>query len=172
MNAAARYPNISRRMLAIAAKKARDAGIDVDDAHQELSLIAIENECNYDAGRGVARENYYIECLKIWILRQRSQTRHGVCLDDQESDVAEATIAGAAAGGEIAPSRFASDVDVDERIAILPDHLRVFGQRFVAGMSCKEAADDLGMTDRRARQVVEEIVEFFASNSSFQPSRF
>lgn len=168
----ANHPNLSPKMRAMAARLANKFGLEKEDVLQELEAIRIEHAGNYDLGIGASRETYYLSKLQGWCKGQRSEARFGFELDDEEkSDHVEAMIAGAAAGGEIAPSRFASDVDVDERIAILPDHLRAFGQRFVAGMSCKEAADDLGMTDRRARQVVEEIVAFFSvCTASAQPS--
>lgn len=172
----ARHPDLSDLQLAISARFANKYKLDTDDVRQELEIIKIECAGSFDAGRGTARESYYLKELENRCKRMRSQTRYGVELDSEEvSDAAqaeaEAAIANAKAGG-VAGWRVRSDEEAAERVDVLPEHLRAFGQRFAAGMSCKEAAEELGLTDRRARQVVEEIVEFFADNSSSQPSLF
>lgn len=164
----------SPRMRAMAVRMARQAGIEISDAHQQLELIAIEHAGSFDAGRGASRETYYLRKLDSWIKQQRAGMRFGVALDDDESAVeaVESAISAARAGASVADWRMHSDVDVNERVGVLPDHLRGFAQRFVAGLSCKEVAAELGLTDRRAQQAVAEIVAFFGNNNSTQPSLF
>lgn len=173
----ANYPTLSPRLRAMAARMARQAGIEISDAHQQLELIAIEFAGDFDAGRGASRETYYIKKLDAWIKQQRAGMRFGVALDDEEvSDAAEAEAAAAIAGirsGGVAEWRVRSDEEAAERIAVLPEHLRKFAQRVALGATCQEAAVDLGLTDRRARQAVAEIVAFFTvCTTGAQPSLF
>lgn len=173
MNAS--YPPLSPRVCAMAARMARLANIEISDAHQQLELIAIEFAGDYDAGRGAGRETFFLNKLAVWIKQQRAAMRFGVELDDEEvSDAAEAeaAIASARAGG-VADWRVRSDEEAAERIAILPEHLKKFAQRIVEGASCAKVAEELGLTNRRARQAVAELVEFFTANTTgAQPSLF
>lgn len=167
------HPNLSPKMCAMAARFANKFGIEKEDVLQELEAISIQYADNYNAGRGATRQTYYLSKLEGWCKGQRSQARFGFELDEEESDHAESMIAGAATGAQIAAWRMHSDIDVNERIGILPEHLRSFAQRFVEGLSCKEVAEDLGLTDRRARQTVAEIVDFFTVfPGGAQPSLF
>lgn len=166
------HPNLSPKMRAIAARFANKFGLEKEDALQELEAIRIKHAGNYDAGRGASRETYYLSKLEGWCKEQRSQARFGVELDEEESDHAESMIASATTGAQIAAWRMHSDIDVDERAGLLPAHLRPFAQRFLSGLSCKEVAEELGLTDRRARQAVDEIVAFFSVCTGAQPSLF
>lgn len=172
----ARYPDMSDLQLAMTARFANKYKLDTADVRQELEIIKIECAGSYDAGRGSARETYYLRELENRCKRTRAQTRHGVALDDEEvsgdAAEAEAAIARARAGG-VADWRVRSDEEAAERIAVLPEHLRKFAQRIVEGCSCKKAAEELGLTDRRGRQAVVELVEFFSANTTgAQPSLF
>lgn len=167
------HPNLSPKMRAIAARFANRFALEKEDVLQELEAIRIEHAGNYDAGRGAGRETYYLSKLEGWCKEQRSQARFGLELDGEESDYAESMIAGATTGAQVAAWRMHSDIDVNERAGLLPAHLRPFAQRFLSGLSCKDVARDLGLTDRRARQKVAEIVEFFSVRATgAQPSLF
>lgn len=168
------HPNLSPKMRAMAARFANRFCLEKEDALQELEAIRIEHAGNYDAGRGASRETYYLSKLEGWCKEQLSQARFGVELDEEEeSDRAESMIAGATTGAQVAAWRMHSDIDVNERAGLLPAHLRPFAQRFLSGLSCKDVAAELGLTDRRARQVVEEIVAFFSvCTAGAQPSLF
>lgn len=177
MNAAARYPTLTAKMLAMSARFARKYDLDIDDVRQELEIIKIKFAGSYDAGRGATRETYFLNKLEMRCVQMRAEMRFGVALDDEEvSDAAEAEAAAAIAGirsGGVAEWRVRSDEEAAERIAILPDHLRKFAQRVALGATCQEAAVDLGLTDRRARQAVAEIVAFFTvCTTGAQPSLF
>lgn len=171
----ANYPTLSPSMRAMAARFANVYGVEREDTIQQLELIAIEFSGDYDAGRGSRRETFLLGKLEGWCKRMRAQMRCGVELDNEEEavDAVEAAIVAARAGAKIPDWRVRGDEEADERIAVLPEHLRKFAQRVARGASCEEAAVDLGLTGRRARQAVAEIVAFFTEcTTGAQPSLF
>lgn len=183
MNASRYHPTLSRKLLATAARKARQAGVEVDDAHQQMEEIVLAHESDYDAGRGATRETFYLNKLDQWLIRQRSQMRFGTELD-READEGDYGAA-QAAQFEIEQLREEdaltvdhgwrdlSDADVDARLQGFSQQNRRIAALIVRGKSAEEAAEALGLTARRVRQVVEEIVELFSAGSvPVQPTLF
>lgn len=173
MNASRYHPTLSRKLLATAARKARQAGVEVEDARQQMEEIALRHESDYDAGRGATRETYYLNKLDQWLKEQRSQMRFGVELDrdGEEEDYGAAQ----AAQFEIEQLREEdalsvdhgwrdlSDEEVDARLQSFTQQNRRIAAMIIRGKSTEEAAEVLGLTARRVRQVVEEIVALFSA---------
>lgn len=171
MNASRYHPTLSRKLLATAARKARQAGVEVDDAHQQMEEIVLAHESDYDAGRGATRETFYLNKLDQWLIRQRSQMRFGTELD-READEGDYDAA-QTAQFEIEQLREEdaltvdhgwrdlSDEDVDARLQSFTQQNRRIAAMIIRGKSVEEAAEALGLTARRVRQVVQEIVETF-----------
>lgn len=184
MNAASRYPAISARMRAMAHRFAKVYELEVADLLQQLYIIIVENEANYDAGRGASRETYLINCMENYCKQERARMRFGVELDaaglEDDNGMAEAAEFEIA---QMVEEDALSVVDMSWRNASNPaaiEKLESFTQQnrriatlLIEGKSTREAAQELGLTARRVRQVVEEIVDIFRAGAvPVQPTLF
>lgn len=180
MNAASRYPAISHKMRAMAHRFAKLYELEVSDLLQQLYIIIVENRANYDAGRGATRETYFINCLENHCKQERSRQRFGVELDrhvqeedNGASELAQAEIAALREEEALTVDngwRDLSDEDVDARLQSFTQQNRRIAAMIIRGKSAEEAADALGLTARRVRQVIREIVEIF-QGGGFVPTQ-
>lgn len=166
---ASRYPAISARMRAMAHRFAKIYELEAADLQQQLYIIIVENEANYDAGRGASRETYLINCLENYCKQERARQRFGVELDRDGEE--EDNGAAQSAQFEIEQLREEDalsvdhgwrdlgDADVDARLQGFTQQNRRIAALIIRGKSTEEAAEALGLTARRVRQVIEEIVE-------------
>lgn len=171
-------------MRAMANRFAKLYELEAADLQQQLYIIIVENEANYDAGRGASRETYLINCMENYCKQERARMRFGVELDaaglEDDNGMAEAAEFEIA---QMVEEDALSVVDMSWRNASNPaaiEKLESFTQQnrriatlLIDGKSTREAAQELGLTARRVRQVVEEIVELFSAGSvPVQPTLF
>lgn len=181
---ASRYPAISARMRAMANRFAKLYELEAADLQQQLYIIIVENEANYDAGRGASRETYLINCMENYCKQERARMRFGVELDaaglEDDNGMAEAAEFEIA---QMVEEDALSVVDMSWRNASNPaaiEKLESFTQQnrriatlLIEGKSTREAAQELGLTARRVRQVIEEIVDLFSAGAvPVQPTLF
>lgn len=180
---ASRYPAISARMRAMAHRFAKIYELEAADLQQQLYIIIVENEANYDAGRGASRETYLINCLENYCKQERARQRFGVELDRDGEE--EDNGAAQSAQFEIEQLREEDalsvdhgwrdlgDADVDARLQGFTQQNRRIAALIIRGKSTEEAAEALGLTARRVRQVIEEIVDLFSAGAvPVQPTLF
>lgn len=170
---ASRYPAINARMQAMARRYAKVYELEADDVLQDLYIIIVEHEGCYDAGRGASRQTFLLDKLKWKCVQARSQMRFGVELDrdvqeedNGASELAQAEIAVLREEEALTVDngwRDLSDEDVDARLQSFTQQNRRIAAMIIRGKSAEEAADALGLTARRVRQVVEEIVALFSA---------
>lgn len=186
MNAIARayVPAISARMRAMAHRFAHKYELEVADLLQQSYVIVNENAGNYDAGRGGSRQTYLINCLENYCKQERSRMRFGVELDaaglEDDKGMAEAAefeIAQMAAEDALSVVdmswRNASNAAAVEKLQSFTPQNRRIATLLIEGKSTREAAQELGLTARRVRQVIEEIVDLFSAGAvPVQPTLF
>ncbi len=170
------------RLAARAISVCRRIGVeDADEILQQLELIVIVHEADFDAGRGATRDTYYIRKLKNWALRTRASARFGVELDGIEGDEEKAVLAFALDTQSVVQlddfprSRIADDADFVEKIGGLWSTVKgreVLRLVMCEGKSCAQAAALAGLCSRQARRIVEETVEFLSGSPAVQPTLF
>lgn len=158
--------------------------LEAADLLQQLYIIIVENEASYDAGRGASRETYFINCLENYCRQERARQRFGVELDAAglEDDkgmavAAEAEIAQMVEEDSLAVAdmswRNASNAAAVEKLQSFTPQNRRIATLLIEGKSTREAAQELGLTARRVRQVIEEIVDLFSAGAvPVQPTLF
>lgn len=167
-------------MQAMARRYAKIYELDAADVLQDLYIIIVENEGSYDAGRGASRETFLLNQLKWKCVQARSQMRFGVELDREAqeedngaSELAQAEIAALREEEALTVDygwRDLTDEDVDARLQSFTQQNRRVAALILRGKSTEETAEALGLTARRVRQVIREIVEIF-QGGGFVPTQ-
>ena len=144
--------------------------IDADDSVQMFAETVLSLQNKYDPRNksGASPETYFLSCFQNFLMREASQARYGIELDDDEnSDASEllAITTNDSDDNEQENWRFADETEIGQRVALLAPKLRQFAHRILSKNDTAEVSDDMLMTDRNGRYMTNAIADFFTSTA-------
>lgn len=148
------------RFNPLLAKLARAHGLDIDDLPGLAYLAWHEASASYDPRAGASPATWAVRRFEVLALRERSQGRYGLALDDGDGALPEATLARLS----ISDDQAIFDLLEPEPEPAVAKR-RFFGLQgkiidaALDGCSVTEIADRVGVTPRRVNQLIAEMTE-------------